>query len=33
MWLAWMSWSRVLADGVGKHLRLLFRTRLPYTLG
>lgn len=21
------------ADGVGKHLRLLFRTRLPYTLG
>ncbi len=39
-WPSW--WNHVVgvdelepgaADGVGKHLRLLFRTRLPYTLG
>jgi hypothetical protein len=39
----WPSWWKYVvgvdelepgaADGVGKHLRLLFRTRLPYTLG
>ena len=39
----WPSWWKYVvgvdeldpgaADGVGKHLRLLFRTRMPYTLG